>query len=132
MRHVVGKRSGFRLVRGDLAKVAQNVPEFDLLKEALTRSPEWVRWTDESRVAELAVQFERRGRIPNLNIGAGARQSQADDSQAFVASVGVGLPIFERKRGSILAAKAELERKRAEQKAAQTALRANWGGRMNY
>ena len=113
----------FECVRGDLAKLAQDVPELDLLEDAMTRSPEWARWADEIRVAELAVQFERRGRIPDLNIGVGARQSQADDSQAFVASVGVGLPLFDRKRGSILAAQAELDRRRAEQETAQNALR---------
>jgi len=113
----------FESVRGDLAKLAHDVPEAALLAEVMTRSPEWARWVDEIRTAKLTVQAEYRSRIPNLNIGAGVRQLRANDSMAFVAGVGVGLPIFDYKRGSILAAQAELERKRAEQETAQTALR---------
>ncbi|MFH1969867.1 MAG: TolC family protein [Verrucomicrobiota bacterium] len=113
----------FDSVHGDLARLAHGVPEAAVLAEVMTRSPEWARWADEIRAAELTVQAECRSRIPDLSIGAGVRQIRADDSMAFVAGVGVGLPIFDYKRGSILAAQAELERKRAEQEAAQTALR---------
>lgn len=113
----------FASVRGELDRVAQSIPAFPLLYEALTRSQGWSRWAEEVKGAEWQARAERRSRIPDLTVGAGIRQSQADGSQAFVASVGMELPIFDRKRGSVLAAEAELKRKRAEQEAAQTALR---------
>ncbi|MBU4211737.1 MAG: TolC family protein [Kiritimatiellae bacterium] len=113
----------FESVRGDLAKLAHGVPEAALLAEVMTRSPAWVRWTDEIGAAEWRLRSARRDRIPDLNVGAGIRQYKAENSQAFVAGAGVELPIFNRNRGSILAAQAELERKRAEQETAQTALR---------
>lgn len=113
----------YESARGDLAKLARDIPDAALLAEVMTRSPEWVRWTDEIGAAEWNLRSTRRARIPDLNIGAGVRQYKAEDSPTFVAGVGVELPVFDRKRGSILAAQAELERKRAEQEAAQTALR---------
>lgn len=115
----------FDSVRGDLAKLAHGIPEAALLAEAMTRSPEWARWTDEIQAAELAVRAECRARIPDLRLGAGVWQSQADDLQALVASAEMELPVFDRKRGNILAAQAELERKRAEQETARTALHVN-------
>lgn len=113
----------FDSVHGDLTKVAQDVPEAALLAEVMTRSPAWVRWTDEIGAAEGRLRSARQDRIPDLNIGAGVRQYKAEDSPAFVATLGMDLPIFDYKRGSILAAQAELERKRAEQETAQIALR---------
>ncbi|MBA4387338.1 MAG: hypothetical protein C0404_05115 [Verrucomicrobia bacterium] len=117
-----GSTSAMVLVRGDLAKAAHEIPEPAVLLEAMTRSPLWTRPADELQAAESMVRAERRSRIPDLNIGAGIRQSQADGSQAYVASVGFELPLFDWKRGNIMAAEGELGRKRAEQEAAQTAL----------
>jgi cobalt-zinc-cadmium efflux system outer membrane protein len=112
----------FTSVHGSLA-VAGKIPTVELLHEAMTHSPGWARWPDEILSAESALQRERSSRIPDLTIGVGLLQSQADDSRAFVASAGVELPIFDRKRGNVLTAQAELDRKHAEKEAAQTALR---------
>lgn len=113
----------FAAVRGDLAEMAREMPDIAVLEAAMTRAPEWTRWANDLRAAELAVRAEYRNRIPDLKIGVGIRQTQADDSQSFVAAAGMDLPVFDRNTGRILAARAELERKRAEQTAAQSALR---------
>jgi cobalt-zinc-cadmium efflux system outer membrane protein len=108
----------FSIVRGDIAKVAQELPPLARLQEAMTRSPEWARWTDDIQAAEHIAEAERRRWVPDLRIGAGIRQSQADNSQAYIAGVSMDLPVFDRGRGSVRAAEAELERKHADREAA--------------
>lgn len=113
----------FEAVLGNLSDLGPAVPELEGLAESMVLSPEWARGTDEIQAAEWAVQAERHSRIPDLTLGAGIRQSQADGQQSYVAMIGVDLPIFDRNAGRLQAAQADLERSRMEQEAAQTALR---------
>lgn len=113
----------FGEVLGNLAAREQPIPELGGLVESMVLSPEWVRGADEIQAAEWAVQAERHSRVPDLTLAAGIRQSAAEDSLSYVATVGLNLPIFDQNSGRLQAARADLERKRVEQEAAQTALR---------
>lgn len=113
----------FDSARGSLSQIPGAAPGFGPLADAMTRSPDWARWPDDIRAAELEVESARRSRIPDVSVGAGIRQSQADDTVSFVATLGMELPVFDRRRGSILAARAELDRRQAEREAACSALR---------
>lgn len=116
------KAAGTEQVRGDLSKATGNAPDMEAVLEALTRSPGWRRLDDDVLAAECAVSLERSGRIPDLSAGAGIRSAQADDSRTFMASLSIELPVFDRKRGGIIAAGAELERRSAEREAGQLGL----------
>ncbi len=63
--------------------------------------------------------------VPDVTLGAGVTRFSDTDDTAFVASVSVPLPIFNRNQGAVLRAREEAERIQARTDAARLALRAD-------
>jgi len=82
----------------------------------------------ERDAAERQVDVERKRVIPTPSVSIGLRRIKPDDATTFVFGVSVPLPLFDRNRGQIAAARAELtaaqERERGARLEAQTASRA--------
>ena len=71
----------------------------------------------EIRRLESAVQREKRNRIPDATLTLGMRRFPGMDEHTFIAGVGLPLPLFDRNRGAIEEATADLERARHERDA---------------
>ncbi|MBB3588418.1 TolC family protein [Sphingomonas sp. BK481] len=81
----------------------------------------------EREAAARAVTVQQRLAIPNITAQLGIRQLRVANGPAIVAGVGIPLPFFDRNRGNIDAARAELQG--AEARAAVARLDAQAGTR---
>ncbi|MHA0337296.1 TolC family protein [Sphingomonas aquatilis] len=81
----------------------------------------------EREAAARAVTVQQRLAIPNVTAIVGVRQLRVASGPALVAGVGIPLPLFDRNRGNIAAARAELQG--AEARAAVAKLDAEAGSR---
>jgi cobalt-zinc-cadmium efflux system outer membrane protein len=103
-----------------------NLPAAPPPLEALRRdlNPDLARWDTEiaQRRAELSV--ERRGRIPTPTASGGYRRFEGSGEYSFVGSVGVTVPLFDRRQGAVRAARYRLSRAEAERIATETSLKA--------
>jgi cobalt-zinc-cadmium efflux system outer membrane protein len=97
-------RATFARVAGQLERIPQ-VPAKSELEAALEQSPTLARWEKERamRSAELALAQARR--IPDVTVAAGGRYFNDHEDAAFVFEFGVPLPLFDRNRGAIEAAR---------------------------
>ncbi len=82
-------------------------------------SPAYLAAEAEREAAARKVRVERIRAIPDVTVSAGVRRYQDDDATAFVAGVSVPFPIFDRNRGNISAAQAELASAEARLNAAR-------------
>ena len=109
--------ASFERADGDLAG-EMGPPPLERLLTAAEQNPDLARWADEVRRREAAVALEESKRIPDLSVGPGYRRIGDSGDSAFVLSLGVPLPFFDRNQGGIaearhLLAKAEQERRAA-------------------
>lgn len=61
----------------------------------------------EREAAARRLRVERRRAVPDVTVSVGVRRFEADDATALVAGVSVPLPLFDRNRGNVAAARAE-------------------------
>ena len=103
----------------------------DVLEQIVRDSPSVKRAQQEILRAEAELKSTRREAIPDLQLRGGLQQNfepinqvggRAVGVQGF-ATVGVSIPLFNRNQGNIEAAKAEVERSRAEVSRIQLSLR---------
>jgi cobalt-zinc-cadmium efflux system outer membrane protein len=106
---------------GDLERMAP-LPDYELLAGRVRDNPELSRWQTEITRRQGGVDAERARAVPDVIVSAGAsRFSQFGDS-AYMVSVSVPLPVFDRNRGGILEASRRLDKAADEQRAAQARL----------
>jgi len=111
----------FERAAGDLS-VMPPMPALPALDEALTSSPDLVRWTSEIERRQAALNLARSLRVPDLTVSAGYRRFTSLGSQAAVIGVAVPLPWFDRNKDGIRAADADVARARAEADASRLQL----------
>ncbi|HEX7884596.1 MAG TPA: TolC family protein [Phenylobacterium sp.] len=83
------------------------------------RSPAYLAAEAEREAAARRVRVERVRAVPDITASVGVRRSQGDDATALVAGVSVPFPLFDRNRGNIGAAQAELNGAEARLNAAR-------------
>lgn len=62
----------------------------------------------EREAAARRLQVERRRAVPDVTVSLGFRRFEQDDATAMIAGVSVPLPLFDRNRGNIAAARADI------------------------
>lgn len=62
----------------------------------------------EQEAAAYRVNLARRQAVPDVTVSVGARRLEVDDANALIAAVSIPFPVFDRNRGNIDAAQAEL------------------------
>ena len=82
-------------------------------------SPAYLAAEAEREAAARKIRVERIRAVPDVTLSAGVRRFQGDDATAIVAGVSVPFPIFDRNRGNISAAQAELASAEARLNAAR-------------
>ena len=107
----------FERVRGDLLALPA-APDLPTLTGRLSANPDLSRWATEVEQRKAVLAQEEAARLPDVTIGGGVRRFSDMDSHAFVASISVPLPLFDRNQGRvheavILVEKAENQRRAA-------------------
>jgi len=80
----------------------------------------------ERETAERRLKVEQRRAIPTPSLSIGTRRIASDDANAWVAGISVPLPLFDRNRGEIAAARAELNAADARLNATRLDADAQW------
>lgn len=90
----------------------------------LVETPDIKRLDDSIERQRRVVELEKSLRLPDLAIGVGPRRFEETGQSAWVAGVGVAIPIFNRNQGARKAAEFDLERERRDAEAARVAMAA--------
>jgi cobalt-zinc-cadmium efflux system outer membrane protein len=110
--------SDFGSAAGDLA-TTNHIPSAEQLGFYLASNPDVARWTAEMTRREAVLNLARAQRIPDLTIGAGARNIKDADETGAVVSLSIPLPVFDRNQGNIEAAQTRVFKGRRESLAAR-------------
>jgi cobalt-zinc-cadmium efflux system outer membrane protein len=113
----------FNRAVGDLP-YPHSPPPLEDLQPMLAETPDIQRLEDSVERRRRMVELEKSLRIPDLAIGVGPRRFEDTGHSAWVAGVGVAIPIFDRNQGARKAAKFDLERERRDADAARVAISA--------
>jgi cobalt-zinc-cadmium efflux system outer membrane protein len=87
-------------------------------------TPEMRRIADQIERQQRVVAFENALRVPDLEVGVGPRRFEETGHSAWVALVGLSLPIFDRNQGERRAAEFDLERIQRDAESVRVALEA--------
>lgn len=112
------KSANFDYVHAELPTSA-NLPSPDQLSDYLSSNPDVARWTTEMMQREAVLNLAKANRIPDLTIGAGARNLKDLDETGAVVGLSVPLPFFDRNQGGIAAAQTRVFKARRESMAAR-------------
>jgi outer membrane protein, heavy metal efflux system len=114
-----GARSAdFEYVKGNFT-TGTRLPSADQLSAFLSSNPDVARWTTEMMQREAVLRLEKSKRIPDLTIGAGARNVKDADETGALVGLSIPLPVFDRNQGNIAAAQTRVFKARRETMAAR-------------
>jgi outer membrane protein, heavy metal efflux system len=113
------READFSGVRGSL-EITPSLPDRDSLLAAVPELPDIRRADAEVRRAEADADLTGRGRLPELAIRGGVRKLNASSEQSYLGSIGLSLPLFDRKGGALEETRARLGQARAERAAVQS------------
>ena len=82
-------------------------PIFLAANPAATATTAYLAAQSEREAAARRLTTERRRAAPDVTVSVGVRRFEEDDATTMVAGVSVPLPLFDRNRGNIAAARAE-------------------------
>ena len=108
----------FARAEGDFDKVG-DIPALQALLDAIAQNPDLARWGSEIELRQARIDLERSRRIPDLTVNAGVRYYSATKDNAFVASVGLPLPIFGLNPGAVEEARYNLAIARENRRGAE-------------
>jgi len=108
----------FERAQGDFDRL-QPVPPSERLAELLGQNPDVARWQSELAQRRAALAVEKSRRVPDLTVGGGISRFHAEDDNAFVMSVSIPLPLFDRNQGAVREAAANLAKAEHERHAAE-------------
>lgn len=108
----------FLSARGELA-TTNHIPSPEQLSVYLDSNPDVARWATEMMRREAVLTLAQAQRIPDLTIGAGARNLRDADETGAVVSLSIPLPLFDRNQGNIAAAQTRVFKGRRESLAAR-------------
>ncbi|MBE0617174.1 MAG: TolC family protein [Proteobacteria bacterium] len=108
---------------GSLAADVPLAPEEELAAE-LARNPDLARRETETALRKAGLDAAHSLAVPDLTLSGGVRSVGAGDVVTGLVGVSLPLPLFDRNQGGIGAARAEVDRSRAEARAALLRLRA--------
>jgi cobalt-zinc-cadmium efflux system outer membrane protein len=115
-------RATFSLAKGDLGAI-RPAPALLRVEAFLADNPGLRGRASEVAAAEARLGLARARRIPDVTAEVSVRHARETGEAFFTAGVSVPLPIFSGNEGGVLEAAAELDRARAEARAAELALR---------
>lgn len=111
----------FQEASGSLAADA-SLPDRESLRQGLKNNPMLLLASQMIERQSSLMEYAEAERIPNLTAGVGVRRFRESGDHAMVFQMSIPLPLFNRNRGNIQQAQAELSKARAEQASAETRL----------
>jgi len=111
----------FARVVGDLDAIPV-LPSLESVAAQIERNPEVARWSAEIAEREALLRVERARAFPDVTVGGGYRHFELGSS-AFLASVTVPIPLFDRNRGGQIEAREQIARAQEERRSAILRLR---------
>ena len=93
-----------RQAKGDLTAI-DPLPDFAAMNTKLDQNPDIARRQTEIRASQTEIDLMRAGRLPNLTLQAGVRRLQDTGSNTFVVGVSLPIPIFDRNKDAVSAAR---------------------------
>lgn len=94
------------------------MPRFEIVADWLEENPNVARWTAEVARREAQLRLAKAKAYPDVTLRGGVRRLEETGDTAFVASVSLPLPLWNRNQGNIRAAETEWEKARADQRTA--------------
>lgn len=111
----------FERVAGNLDAIPP-LPSIEVVAAQLERNPEVARWTTEIVERQALLRAERARAVPDVTIGGGYRRFELG-TNAFIATVTVPLPVFDRNRGAQIEARERIAKAEEDRRAASVRLR---------
>jgi cobalt-zinc-cadmium efflux system outer membrane protein len=109
-----GKGSDHSELVGSLDNIPEELPVWVDAEFDLDRLPEIERSRLTVEAGEAALRGAKADRIPDLEATVGIQLFREDDTDAYLAGIGLPLPLFNRNRAAIARAQAELQATEAE------------------
>ena len=114
-----GKASEARKIAGRLRQPGTPHVTIASLTETLPSHPLVQRWASAKEQKQADFQYQQAQRVPDVILGAGARQIRETDDTAFLFSVSLPIPVWDRNQGAIEEARHMLARADAQRRAAE-------------
>ncbi len=111
----------FDSVVGDLESMS-SLPSLESVAAQLERNPEIARWTAEVEERQALLRVERARAVPDVTVGGGYRHFELGSS-AFLATVALPLPLFDRNRGAQIETRERVAQAQEERRSAMIRLR---------
>jgi cobalt-zinc-cadmium efflux system outer membrane protein len=108
----------FEKVDGKLDAIVP-IPSIEALAKRTPKNPDIARWATEVEQRQAAVELEDAGRIPDLTLGGGVKYFNETDDNAFLMSLSLPLPLFDRNQGAALEARHRLAKAKEDRHAAE-------------
>lgn len=103
----------FEIIEGSLAEISE-VPSLKEFLETIEQNPNLARWVDEIGARRAWLEWEEAKAWPDLTVKGGVQKFEATDSTAFLASVSIPLPFWNRNQGNIETAQARINEAQAK------------------
>jgi len=107
----------FESVAGQLREM-QPVPPLAKLTGLLDQGAGLARWDHELDRLRAAVELAKARGVPDLTVGAGYKYLGENNDQAFIVSLGIPMPLFDKNQGGIRKARFALVKGQVDRKAA--------------
>jgi outer membrane protein, heavy metal efflux system len=107
----------FGVARADLYAMPP-ADTFEALAQRLKHSPDFLRFTAESRLREADLRLAQAQATPNVQFNAGIRHFNGLRDPALVAGFSLPLPLFDRNQGAIREAEVRHDQVRVDERAA--------------
>jgi cobalt-zinc-cadmium efflux system outer membrane protein len=111
----------FQQAVGDFDTILELPPALELLQLQIASNPDLARGQSEILMQQAALDSALAERYPDLKVAAGVKRFEEDETHALIFGFGVPLPLFNRNQGNISAARDELAKAQAMERA--TAIR---------
>lgn len=102
--------------------VLPDIPTQETVMQTLDQMPISIMSRHALMKQEAALDLARANALPDPTFGLGVRRFAEDDSSAFLASISIPIPVFNRNQGAIAEAKANVLAASADQEAQRFAL----------
>lgn len=100
-------------VKGNLEELV-SVPEFKELLPFVMKNPDLIRYKDEFQFRKAILELENSRAIPDVVVSGGIKKFQESNDYAFLVTLTIPIPIFDRNQGRSYSARSQLHRKKEE------------------
>lgn len=119
---LMGDGAGNPILQPDSLPPLTQPEDYEAYKSRLSHTPEMQSLEANVTQAQSALSFEKASALPDPTVGLGIKQSRADDTESFVASVSFPIPVFNLNRANVARAGHELNASKMEQQSSALSL----------